>query len=437
MTQQPAFPSVTELGRALRQGTTTSAAVVREALERIEALDGRLNAFADAMAEAALAEAEQRDAERRAGRVRGPLHGIPVAIKDIIDVAGTPTGWGTRAHPPRIAARDAELVRRLREAGAVILGKTNCLEYAYGVAHPAVGQTNNPLDPSRTAGGSSGGSAAAVAAGIVPLSIGTDTGGSIRIPASYCGIVGLKPSLGLVSLDGVFPLSPTLDHAGPLARSVADAALALACLTGRPITLHPVPLQGLRIGLVRHHFEAPVVSSGVRASVDQVLARLEEAGATLTQIDLPGIREVNQALVEVLLPEAALVHAERHAANAAGYAPGTRAQIEAGFASRGIDYLRALTLRRAITLEADRCFDRVDVLVSPSVPFVAPAEDPPFVEGEEGELLASGLANMTGQPSISLGCGWSEQLPVGLQLTGRTGCDARLLSIASAIETIG
>ncbi len=166
----------------------------------------------------------------RQGLDRGPLHGVPVAIKDLIDIAGQPTSYATRAVDPVLATQDADLIIRLREAGAVFLGKTNLLEFAYGIAHPDVGQTNNPFDTRRTSGGSSGGSTALVAAGVVPLSVGTDTGGSIRIPAAYCGIVGHKPTYGTVSTKGVFPLSWSLDHAGPLARSVADAATLLGSM---------------------------------------------------------------------------------------------------------------------------------------------------------------------------------------------------------------
>ena len=234
-----AYLGVTDLGAGYRSGRFTPVDVVEQALERLLRLEPALNAFANPMADVVRAQALQATIDLAAGRDLGPLHGIPVAIKDLIEVAGMPTGYGSQVHAPRMADHDALLVARLRAAGAVIFGKTNLLEYAYGIAHPAVGQTNNPHDPSRTAGGSSGGSAAAVAAGIVPLAIGTDTGGSIRIPAAYCGIVGLKPSYGLVPLNGVFPLSCSLDHAGPLARNVEDVALALACLAGCPVPRPP------------------------------------------------------------------------------------------------------------------------------------------------------------------------------------------------------
>jgi aspartyl-tRNA(Asn)/glutamyl-tRNA(Gln) amidotransferase subunit A len=433
--EDTAFASIQQLGARYRDGSLDPVAVVEAALARIARLDAELNAFADPLAEAARAEAKQRAAELAVGHDRGPLHGIPVAIKDLIEVADAPTGFGSRVCTPVTASADAPLVARLRAAGAVILGKTNLLEYAYGIAHPEVGQTNNPYDLGRTSGGSSGGSAAAVAAGIVPIAIGTDTGGSIRIPAAYCGIVGLKPSCGLVPTEGVFPLSWTLDHAGPLARTVEDAALALAALADAPVPLAPVSLAGVRIGLVRHHFDHPAVTADVRASIEAAVAQLTARGAAVTAVTIPDLAPVNRELLHILLPEAALIHADLHAQNAGGYAPATRAQIEAGFAAKATDYVRAQRYRAALRDAVEAEFAEVDVLVSPAVPFVAPVEDPEFVEGDyDGEMLASGFANMTGHPALSLPCGFAGHLPVGLQLTGRLGDDARLLSIAAAVE---
>ena len=424
---------VPTLGAAYRTGALTPREVVESALARITEKEPALNAFADPMAESARAEAEHAGEALRAGQDLGPLHGIPVAIKDLIEVAGAPTGWGTKVEPPRIATTDATLVARLRAAGAVILGKTNCLEYAYGLPHPEIGQTNNPHDPSRTAGGSSGGSAAAVAAGIVPLSIGTDTGGSIRIPAAYCGIVGMKPSTGLVPLDGVFPLSWSLDHAGPLARSVGDARLLLAALSGRDMTA-PVP-ERLRLGVLRRHWPREPANREVGACVEAALERLEKAGVEIRELDLPGLGAANAALVDILRPEASVIHRDLLARNAAGYAPGTRAQVEAGFTLPATAYVEAMRLRDRLRAEVEAAFEGVDALASPAVPFVAPHEDPPIGgEGHDDEMLASGFANLTGHPALSLPCGRTGGLPVGLQLTGALGGDARLLAAAEACE---
>lgn len=430
------FLGIADLGARYRDGRLTPTIVVRHALERLRRFEPVLNAFADPMADLALTDAERRTVELASGTDLGPLHGIPVAIKDLIDVEGVATGYGTRAQPPQIASADAELVRRLRTAGAIILGKTNLLEYAYGIAHPDIGQTNNPHDPFRTSGGSSGGSAAAVAAGIVPIAIGTDTGGSIRIPAAYCGIVGLKPSFGLVPLAGVFPLSWSLDHAGPLTRSVEDAAIALACLAGTSTSLERTDLAGIRIGIIRHHSGSCEISDGVRHCMKQALAALEENGALLVEIDIPALAKVNRELVAILHPEASVIHVELLAGNPAGYAPQTRAQIEAGFKTLAADYLLAMRYRAAIRTSIEATFRSVDVLMSPSVPFVAPVRDPQIEDGKDGEMLSSGFANVSGHPALSLPAGMSDHLPVGLQLTGALGQDAALLSIAQAIEGV-
>ncbi|QRM45868.1 amidase [Rhizobium sp. BG4] len=435
-TDETAFMSVSELGRAYRAGTLSPVDVVTAALQRLEALEPGLNAVAHRLDVSARAEAGRAAEELRAGNDRGPLHGIPVAIKDLIEVEGAPTGYGSKVRAPVIADADALLVQRLRQAGAIIFCKANLLEYAYGIAHPDIGQTNNPHDTGRTSGGSSGGSAALVAAGIVPLAIGTDTGGSIRIPASYCGIAGLKPSFGLVPLDGAFPLSWTLDHAGPLARDVADTALLLEALSATPLPLTPPSLSGIRIGAVRFHCESPELTPAVAANLAWALDRLAAAGVIVKQIDIPELARANSELRRIILPEASVIHAPLHAENPAGYAPRTRAQVEAGFEAKAIDYLRAQGFRAELRNAVEAAFGEVDVLIGPSVPFPSPVEDPEFTEdGEEGEMLSSGFANMTGQPSISIPSGMDGHLPLGLQLTGPLGADHRLLQIAFGVET--
>ncbi|MDQ0392042.1 amidase [Labrys monachus] len=432
-----AYAGVAAIGAAFRDGSLSPRALVEAALARLDRLEPRLNAVIDPLRDLAFAMAARAQDELKAGRDRGPLHGIPVAIKDIIDIEGVPTGYATRALDPALPEQDAALVARLRAAGAVFLGKTNLLEFAYGIAHPALGQTNNPFDTGRTSGGSSGGSAALVSAGIVPLAVGTDTGGSIRIPAAYCGIVGLKPSYGAVSTQGVFPLSWSLDHAGPLARSVADAAFLLGGLTGSPVALAPRRIEGLRIGLLEPHLASPLVRPGVSAAVEAAVARLVEAGATARPVSFEGHERVSAELIAILHPEASLIHEPILARRPEGYAPGTRAQVEAGFGVPATDYVRAQRFRAGLTETIEALFAEFDVLLSPSVAFVSPIEDP-AIGGEDGDAegLSSGLANMTGQPAISLPCGLSEGLPVGLQLMGRRGDDAGLLSAAAAVEAV-
>jgi aspartyl-tRNA(Asn)/glutamyl-tRNA(Gln) amidotransferase subunit A len=430
-----AFVSVTELGRAYRAGTLSPVDVISASLQRLDALEPSLNAVAQRLDASAIAEAEEAAADLQAGKDRGPLHGIPVAIKDLIEVEGALTGYGSKVRPPALASADALLVKRLREAGAIIFCKANLLEYAYGIAHPEIGQTNNPHDTGRTSGGSSGGSAALVAAGIVPLAIGTDTGGSIRIPASYCGISGLKPSFDLVPLDGVFPLSGTLDHAGPLARDVTDTTLLLEALSGRPMPLTPPSLSGVRIGAVRFHCESPELTPAVAANLAWALERLAAAGAIIKPIDIPELSRANSELRRIILPEASVIHSPLHAENPAGYAPRTRAQVEAGFEAKAIDYLQAQNFRVELRNAVEAAFGDVDVLIGPSVPFPSPVKDPEFTEdGKEGEMLSSGFANMTGQPSLSVPSGMDGHLPLGLQLTGPLGADHRLLQLALGVE---
>ncbi len=436
MPDETAIPwlSVRELGVAYRDGGLTPVQVVQIALAQLAALEPTLNAFIEPGAASARAAAELATRDIACGLDRGPLHGIPVAIKDLIDVAGLPTTYATRAVPPVMPARDAELVRRLREAGAIILGKTNLLEFAYGSVHPAFGQTNNPHDPARTSGGSSGGSAAAVAAGIVPLAVGTDTGGSIRIPAAYCGIVGLKPSYGLVPTDGVFPLSWSLDHAGPLARTVADAAIFMAAVTGQP-RADDVPPGRLRFGVVRALLDAPVVTPGVRACIEAALETLRGAGAAIHEVTIPELDAANAALTTILLPEARLVHEAMAARDPGGYAAPTLAQIEAGRHVPATDLVRARHLAQRLRAAIEALFDRCDALLTPTVAWIAPGADPDLSSDDgDVEMLSSGFTNLTGHPSLSLPCGASDGLPVGLQLVGALGADARLLAVAAAVE---
>ncbi|MFS8110294.1 amidase [Rhizobium jaguaris] len=429
------FLSVGELGSRYRDGSLSPVDVVTAALERVERLEPSLNAVAHVTREAALEQATRAAADLWSGRHVGPLHGMPVAIKDLIDVRGAPSGFGSRVRPPTVAVDDAELVKRLRQAGAIILCKTNLLEYAYGIAHPDIGQTNNPHDTGRTSGGSSGGSAAVVAAGIVPLAVGTDTGGSIRIPASYCGIVGLKPTFGLVSVDGVFPLSQTLDHAGPLARTVTDAAILLEYLSGKPFPLSRPSLESVRIGVLSYHADSRELTAAVAENLRQTINTLESHGAIVKTIDISLLASANSELRKIIKPEASLIHRELYAENPAGYAPRTRSQIEAGFDVSAVSYLQAQDFRLQLRNAVEAQFADVDVLLSPSVPFPAPTEDPEFTEeGEEGEMLSSGFANMTGHPSMSLPCGMDGHLPLGLQLTGAFGDDGKLLQIALGVE---
>jgi Asp-tRNA(Asn)/Glu-tRNA(Gln) amidotransferase A subunit family amidase len=366
----------------------------------------------------------------------GPLLGLPVVVKDNIDVEGVVTTNASTVGVPAPAAADAPVVARLRAAGADLLCKANLLEYAAGSVNPAYGMTLNPLDRSRTSGGSSSGSSALVAAGVVDHAVGTDTGGSIRIPAAYCGIVGLKPSYGLVPLEGVFPLSPSCDHVGPLTRTVDGCAALLGVLAGAPV--HLSAPERLRIGVLRRQVDDPDLTPGVRARIVEALAALQELGWELVDVDLDELDLVDETLGAIILHEAWVVHRERFEREGERYGPGTRALLEHA-ATVGKDaYRAALADKELIAAAFARLFERVDVLAGPTVAYVAPAEDPP-VGTPEGDLEGRYTAayNLSGNPAVSLPCGIAEgTLPAGLQLAAAVGADALLLSAARAYEEV-
>ncbi len=432
------FLSIAALGARYRERSLSPVAVTRQALDRIAALDRALNSFITVCADESLAQAAAAERELAAGQDRGPLHGVPVAVKDLIDVAGVPTTCASRADSPRRPAADAALVRGLKEAGAVIVGKTNLLEYAYGAVHPDFGQTNNPWDAKRTSGGSSGGSAAAVAAGLCFAAVGTDTGGSIRIPAAYCGIVGLKPSYGLVDLDGVQALSWSLDHAGPLARSCVDAGLLLEAMSGQRCRVTPAPLAGLRLGVVMHPGAERYLQPDVVEAMERVTERLAAGGAVVRGVSVADLELAADALLAILSPEASVVHQRRIAEQPQGFGETTRQQIEAGFAVPATAYVRAQQYRRELFARFRVLFSEVDALLSPAVPWVAPAEDPALNdEAGAGEMLYSGVYNLVGLPAASVPCGLSSQgMPTGLQIVGPPGRDERVLSIGAAVEAL-
>jgi len=433
-----AFCSIAELGTRYRNGSSFPVAVTWQLLDRIARRDPVLNSFITVLKSESIRAAEQAERELKAGRDRGPLHGVPVAIKDLIAMAGVPTSFASRAGSPRQETSDAVLVRSLKEAGAVILGKTNLLEYAYGAVHPDFGQTNNSWDPRRTSGGSSGGSAAAVAGGLSFAAVGTDTGGSIRIPAAYCGAVGLKPTFGLIDLDGVKALSPSLDHAGPLARSCADAALLLGGMMGRHFDLSPVDMRTLRIGIMHHPGAERFMEAPVQLLFDRAVALLKENGADVRPIEMAELDLANDAVVKIIEPEASVIHRDLLRDEPQNFSAVTRAQLEAGFAVTAVDYIGAFDLRKRLCAAFERVFATVDAIISPSVPWVAPLEDPPIGgESGAGEMLFCVVYNLTGLPALSIPCGLTEErLPGGLQIVTRWKADHMALSIGAALERL-
>jgi 2-dehydropantoate 2-reductase len=395
--------------------------------ERLERLGRPLNALAHVVAVPDRAPA-------------GPLHGVAVAVKDLVAVRDVPTRYGSNLPDAQPAAVDATLVARLRAAGADVLAVTQCLEYAAGFAHPAVGDTRNPRDPAVTAGGSSGGSAAVVGAGAVDLAVGTDTGGSIRIPAAYCGVVGLKPTRGLVSEDGVFPLAPSCDTVGPLTSDVRGAAVLLAVLADRPelamATDRAQRLPRPRIGVLRGQLDDACLTPEVATALTAALARLAGAGFDLVEVSAgwaARCREWEAVLSTVVLFEAAAVHAERLRTLRSSYGPGTLALLDAGAAISETDYRSAVAEADDLARLVEDSLTGLDALAGPTAPFVAPEHDPPFGSEESPEGWFTGVYNLTGHPALSLPVP-TPGLPVGLQLAGAYGADATLLSVAAAVE---
>ena len=367
----------------------------------------------------------------------GPLHGVPVAVKDNMDVRGVVTTNASTVGVPPPAEHDAAVVSRLRAAGAELLCKTNLLEYAAGSVNPAYGMTFNPRDESRTAGGSSTGSAALVAAGVCDFALGTDTGGSIRIPAAYCGIVGVKPTFGIVPVEGVFPLSESCDHVGTLTRTVAQAAALLGVLAGREYELRPV--TGLRLGVLRRQLEDPDLVPAVRDRVLAAIERLGAAGFHVVDVDVPVLELVDETLGAVVLREAWDVHRHLYEQEADKYGPGTRSLLELGSRVDDDAYRAGLAAQQRIAAGFAATFEQVDLLAGPTVAYPAPAEDPPFGTPEgDVEGRYTGPYNLAGNPAVSLPCGIAEgNLPAGLQLAAAFGNDELLLSAARVYEEVG
>ena len=394
-----------ELAQRVRNGEVTSGELVERTLEGIAELDHRVGAFVLVLADQARAEAAERDAERRRGRGRGPLHGVPVAVKDLIDVAGVVTGAGSVKLAGNRADRDAEVVARLRGAGAVVVGKTRTHEFAYGVTTPG---TCNPWDLERTAGGSSGGSAAAVAAGLVAGALGSDTAGSIRIPSSCCGVVGLKPTWGRVPATGVWPLSWSCDHVGPIAGSVADVALldqVLAADPGHPSPGDPAPL---RIGRLAGNDLGPV-DPEVTGVVDELCRRLAAAGATVDEVRLP-LAAARGAVGTIVLAEAAQAHARLLAETVEdGYRRAMLSMIRIGGSALAGEYLTGLRYRGRFAAQVEGLLAGRDGLLLPTLPCVAPlaSERTVTIAGNTAGVQAAltrlpGVFNCSGSPVLSL-----------------------------------
>ncbi|HUQ88989.1 MAG TPA: amidase [Vicinamibacterales bacterium] len=433
----------------LARREVTSQKLTEQCLARIHELNPKLNAFITVTADEALAQAHQADKDIAAGRRIGPLHGIPISLKDLIDQQGMATTAGSLVRKDHIATADAVVTQRLRDAGAVFVGKTNLHEFAFGTTSEdsGFGAVRNPHDPSRSPGGSSGGSAAAVASGMSLGTVGTDTGGSIRIPAAACGIVGLKPEWGHISASGVVPLSRQLDHVGPLAASVADAWLLYNAM--QPPSeqigdaLEAMPLKGMRLGkLAGYFFER--LDADVERSVLETIDRLQERGAKIVDVSVPHAADMAAIYLHLVFGDAAEYHARTLGTRPQDYTTPVRLRLEMARYVLAEDYIRALRGKDLIAREVDRALDGLDALVLPALAIPAPpigAQTMPVKGGADQVrtlmLRCSQPFNLSGHPAISIPCGRTrDNMPIGFQLVGHKGRTPALVQAALAAEAV-
>jgi aspartyl-tRNA(Asn)/glutamyl-tRNA(Gln) amidotransferase subunit A len=447
------FASVEALSALLAKKKVSPTELTRLYLSRIERLNPKLNAFITVASESALAEARAAERELLRGRRRGALHGIPIALKDNIYTRNLRTTMGSLILRDFVPSEDATVVRKLRRAGAIVVGKTNLHEFAYGVTseNPHYRPVRNPWKTDRISGGSSGGSAVAVAAGLCAAAIGSDTGGSIRIPSGLCGVVGFKPTFGRVSVHGVFPLAASFDHVGPIARSAVDAALILECIAGRD-PLDPTSLarseksfrstlnrKRVRLGRPKEHFWV-TMDSEVRRITETAVGDFVKAGAELKEISLPTVVAGIEAANLIAAVEATQLHGREgyFPVRASEYGADVRGRLEQGGNVRAIDYLSAQEVMRRARDEAEAVLKNVDAIVIPTSPIGAPpmGSEPVRVGDVEMPLRTAlvdrnRFGNLTGLPAISMPCGITQNgLPVAVQFIGRRFADAQLIAIA-------
>jgi aspartyl-tRNA(Asn)/glutamyl-tRNA(Gln) amidotransferase subunit A len=438
-----------EASARLAAGRTTSAELVSACLARIDVYNSKVNAFITVLREQALAQAKTLDAERRAGRIRGPLHGIPIALKDNIDTAGIRTTAASAVFDDRVPAEDAEVARRLAAAGAIVIGKANLHEFAFGgtSATSYYGPVRNPWALDRNPGGSSGGSAAAVSTNMCYGALGTDTGGSIRTPSSYCSVVGLKPTYGLVSIRGIIPLTVSLDHCGPITRSVADAAMMLAVLAGYDrldiaSVEHPAedyvaatrqPVSSLRIGIARAPF-FDLLDDDVAKVVEDALRVVGKMTRSMKDTMLPPTRDIT------VNAETYAYHEEMFTRAQGRYMIPTRRALQSGANAKASEYVRGHWRLELLRRTIDDAFKDVDLVVLPTRRRTPRTVDASIKREETDvprnpELENTGAFNLYGIPAISIPCGFtSKGMPVGLMIAGPRFSEGRVLALAHAFE---
>jgi aspartyl-tRNA(Asn)/glutamyl-tRNA(Gln) amidotransferase subunit A len=392
------------------------------------------------MSDQAVEAAKTLEREAQAGRWRGPLHGVPIALKDLYDTAGIRTTAASRQWADRMPALDATVVKRLKQAGAIILGKLNMDEFAYNFTGEtsSFGTSRNPWDVRRSPGGSSGGSAVAVAAGMCFAALGSDTGGSIRLPAAFCGITGFKPTYGVVSAEGVAPLAWSLDHVGPMCRTARDASLMMEALTGKTVRDNIVNVRKLRLGVPRAVFYDGV-DSEVQNAVTKATSALEQLSGGVREVTMPvltpsrDIPDLPEAYIRVITTEAYTFHRDMLRAHPEFYDAGTRKSIEGGAAVTAADYILARRQMDRLRADSVEMFANADLLITPTSP--GPAFE--FGEGRLVYLRNTAPWNLLGLPTVSIPCGFTAGgLPIGLQITGAAGRDDAVLALAAAYQKV-
>jgi aspartyl-tRNA(Asn)/glutamyl-tRNA(Gln) amidotransferase subunit A len=441
-------PTAVEVAERIRKRRISPVEVVEETLARIERLNPRFNAFITVFGDQARQAAKR--AERlvmQRGRTVPPLCGVPLSVKDIVFTTEAPTTAGSKVFGEGVTVTDdAPVVRRLRRAGAVIIGKTNLHEVALGVtsANEHFGPVRNPHDLERVAGGSSGGSAVAVATGMGPLSVGSDTRGSIRIPAACCGVVGFKPTRGLVPTEGVLPLSPSLDHVGPLAMTAADCALMLEVMAGsryagRFVKAARRSARGMKVGISEFHLRD--LDSPVQKPIEAMLRRLKKLGCTLHDVRMPALDESHLASIVISASEAVSYHDQFLKTNPDAYGPLVRKRLQDAYRWTAVDLVRAQATMIALTTAFRRVFETLDCLVGAVLPCSPPTIGDTTVRINGNEISVvdaftrfNAPQNMAGIPALSIPCGAVNGLPVGFQVLGASGNDEAVLRLGSALE---
>lgn len=442
-----------EVAEKIRTKEVSPVEVTQSALARLEVVEPALNAFVTVTPELALEQAKLAEKEIGDGNYRGPLHGIPLGVKDLYDTAGVKTTSSSAQRADYVPDVDSASVAKLYDAGMVLIGKTHTHEFAYGATTPTTG---NPWAPERTPGGSSGGSGAAVGAGVVHVALGSDTGGSIRIPAALCGTVGLKPTFGRASRVGVASLSWSLDHVGPLSRNVIDSALVMAAMSGfdrrDPGTANvPVPdmvtgidagVAGKKIGIPVNYYTDQVAPEAAEAA-RTAAAEFEALGAELVEVEIPMAEHIVATEWAIMMPEATAYHLDYLRNSPDKYTDEVRILLETGAAQPATDYVNALRLRTLIQAAWKDMFSSIDVLLAPTVVAPATLRSDPFVRWADGSVEAataayvrlSAPANVTGLPSLSVPAGFNaDGLPLGVQILGKPFAEPEILQLGYALE---